>query len=237
MNTVFGNDDVTVTPANDKLRQYLSGKFEPKDDTLFTVIPAIYSGKADAQYLRKEAIDGFKTMADEAKKDGVTLKIVSATRNFYSQKAIWEAKWNGTRADWKDVATKYPEAVDRAKAILRYSSMPGTSRHHWGTDIDINSVEPDYFLTKKGKAEYDWLVKNASRFGFCQPYSPKDADRPNGYEEEKWHWSYMPLSKNFLSQYPTIVSYTDIKGFDGDAAAESLKVIDNYVLGVNVDCK
>jgi hypothetical protein len=115
--------------------------------------------------------------------------------------------------------------------------MPGTSRHHWGTDIDINSVEPDYFLTKKGKAEYDWLVKNAARFGFCQPYSPKGADRPNGYEEEKWHWSYMPLSKNFLSQYPTIVSYADIRGFDGDVAAESLKVIDNYVLGVNVDCK
>jgi D-alanyl-D-alanine carboxypeptidase len=237
MNTVFGNDDVTVTPADDKLRQYLSGKFEPKDDTLFTVIPALYSGKADVQYLRKEAIDGFKKMADEAKKDGVTLKIVSATRNFYSQKAIWEAKWNGTRTDWKDVATKYPAAVDRAKAILRYSSMPGTSRHHWGTDIDINSVEPDYFLTKKGKAEYDWLVKNAARFGFCQPYSPKGADRPNGYEEEKWHWSYMPLSKNFLSQYPTIVSYDDIRGFDGDVAAESLKVIDNYVLGVNVDCK
>ncbi|UPT65468.1 MAG: D-alanyl-D-alanine carboxypeptidase family protein [Sphingobacteriales bacterium JAD_PAG50586_3] len=123
MNTAFGNDDYTLTPADDKLRQYLSGKFEPKTDSLFVTIPAQYSGKADEQYLRKEAMDGFAKMADEAKKEGISLKIVSATRNFYSQKAIWEAKWNGTRADWKDVATKYPVAVDRATAILRYSSM------------------------------------------------------------------------------------------------------------------
>lgn len=237
MNTVSGNDDYTLTPANDKLRQYLSGKFEPKSDSLFVTIPAPYNGKADVQYLRKEAMDGFAKMADEAKKDGVSLKIVSATRNFYGQKAIWEAKWNGTRADWKDVATKYPQPVDRAKAILRYSSMPGTSRHHWGTDIDINSVEPEYFLTKKGKKEYDWLVKNAARFGFCQPYTAKGTARPNGYEEEKWHWSYMPLSKGFLSSYPTTVSYPDIKGFDGDETAEPLNVIDNYVLGVSNDCK
>lgn len=238
INNVLGDDTIMEkTVVDDKLRQYLSGKFEPKEDSLFVVIPAAYSGKADAQYLRTEALDGFIKMADEAKKEGVILKIVSATRNFYSQKAIWEMKWNGKRADWKDVTTKYPLAEDRARAILRYSSMPGTSRHHWGTDIDINSVEPEYFETKKGKKEYDWLVKNGARFGFCQPYSVKGVERPNGYEEEKWHWSYMPLSKEFISQYPTTVSYADIKGFDGDETAEPLKVIDNYVLGVSADCK
>lgn len=237
MKNAIGSDDITRTPPDDKLRSYLSGKFEPKDDSLFVTIPAAYSGKADVQYLRKEALEGFTKMADAAKKDGITLKIVSATRNFYAQKAIWEAKWNGKREDWKDVATKYPIAKDRALAILRYSSMPGTSRHHWGTDVDINSVEPAYFAKGHGKKEYEWLVKHAAEYGFCQPYSPKGKDRPNGYEEEKWHWSYMPLSKVFLGKYPTVVSYPDIKGFDGDETAEQLKVIDNYVLGVNMDCK
>ena len=28
--------------------------------------------------------------------------------------------------------------------------MPGTSRHHWGTDIDFNSVDPAYFKTATG---------------------------------------------------------------------------------------
>lgn len=233
----FGSDDITHTPPDDKLRSYLSGKFEPKDDTLFVLVPKAYSGKAEDQYLRKETMEGFKKMADAAKKEGITLKIVSATRNFYAQKAIWEAKWNGTREDWKDVATKYPAAIDRAKAILRYSSMPGTSRHHWGTDIDINSVEPSYFANGNGKKIYVWLLKNAGTYGFCQPYTAKGTARPNGYEEEKWHWSYMPLSKDFLAKYPATVSYNDIKGFDGDESAEMLKVIDNYVKGVNQDCK
>lgn len=237
MDNAMGSEKKQPNPTDDKLRAYLSGKFEPKTDSLFVEIPKDYDGKGGGQYLRKETLEAFKRMADEARKEGVTLKVVSATRNFYSQKSIWEAKWNGTRADWADVKTKYPEAKDRALAILKYSSMPGTSRHHWGTDIDINSVEPAYFAKGRGKKEYEWLVKNAGRFGFCQPYSPKGTARPNGYEEEKWHWSYTPLSKDFLTKYPTTVSYTDIKGFDGDESAELLKVIDNYVLGVNMDCK
>lgn len=238
MDTAFGSDDITrIPPPDEKLRSYLSGKFEPKEDSLFVTVPAAYSGKADAQYIRKETLEGFIKMADAAKKEGITLKIVSATRNFYTQKSIWEAKWNGTNKDWIDVKTKYPAAKDRALAILRYSSMPGTSRHHWGTDIDINSVQPAHFTKGKGKKEYEWLKKNGATYGFCQPYSPKGKDRPNGYEEEQWHWSYMPLSKDFLAKYPTTVSYNDIKGFDGDESAELLKVIDNYVLGVNMDCK
>ena len=34
-------------------------------------------------------------MAEAAKKEGVILTIISATRNFESQKRIWENKWNG----------------------------------------------------------------------------------------------------------------------------------------------
>lgn len=233
----FGSDDITRTPPDDQLRSYLSGKFEPADDTLFVTVPKAYSGKAEVQYLRKETMDAFKKMADAAKKEGITLKIVSATRNFYAQKTIWEAKWNGTREDWKDVATKYPLAKERAQAILRYSSMPGTSRHHWGTDVDINSVEPSYFANGNGQKVYVWLLRHGAAYGFCQPYTAKGPNRPNGYEEEKWHWSYMPLSKNFLEKYPATVSYADIKGFDGDESAELLKVIDNYVQGVNKECK
>ncbi|MFM9004881.1 MAG: D-alanyl-D-alanine carboxypeptidase family protein [Flavobacteriales bacterium] len=40
---------------------------------------------------------------------------------------------------------------------MKFSSMPGTSRHHWGTDIDLNSVEPSYFLSGKGLLIYQWL--------------------------------------------------------------------------------
>ena len=55
--------------------------------------------------------------------------------------------------------------------------MPATSRHHWGTDMDINSVEDDYFKDGKGKKVYRWLVENASKYGFCQVYSDKKSSK------------------------------------------------------------
>ena len=30
---------------------------------------------------------------------------------------------------------------------MNYSAMPTASRHHWGTDVDINSVDPEDFET------------------------------------------------------------------------------------------
>lgn len=38
---------------------------------------------------------------------------------------------------------------------------------HWGTDVDINSVDPSYFTVEPGLSEYKWLVNNAAQFGFC----------------------------------------------------------------------
>ena len=35
--------------------------------------------------------------------------------------------------------------------------MPATSRHHWGTDLDINSVDPKYWEEEPGKSEFEWL--------------------------------------------------------------------------------
>ena len=114
--------------------------------------------------------------------------------------------------------------------------MPGTSRHHWGTDIDINSLEDSYFLSGQGKKEYEWLTKNAARFGFQQPYTPKDKERPTGYEEEKWHWTYKPISKDLTLQYAKSVTIESIKGFSGAETAESIDIINKYVLGIHPDC-
>lgn len=114
--------------------------------------------------------------------------------------------------------------------------MPGTSRHHWGTDIDINSVNNSYFNSSKGIKVYNWLVDNAANYGFCQTYTPKGESRENGYEEEKWHWSYMPLAKDYMELFKNEVTYSDLKGFAGDETAEKLKVIENYVMSINKDC-
>ncbi len=224
--------------ANDTIinKDYLLGRFNPSDHPSFMMIElgltTLKSG-----WLRKDVHEAFRKMYDAALKKGIILKIVSATRNFDAQKAIWEAKWNGTRlVDGVNLSTVADEN-ERARIILKYSSMPGTSRHHWGTDIDINSVEPEYFKKPKGKKEYRWLANYAAKYGFCQTYTEKNSLRPTGYEEEPWHWSYRPVSSELLKQYSEKVTSGDINGFAGDRTVAPLKVIDNYVMGINHRCR
>lgn len=213
-------------------KNYLLGKFEPSADVRFVKIDSSYwRGSAGVYYLRKEAYEAFRKMAQKAKEDEINLYIVSATRNFDQQKEIWEDKWNGkTLVNGRDLS-KENNLKRRAKTILLYSSMPGTSRHHWGTDIDLNNLENEYFKKGEGLKIYAWLCANAPSFGFCQPYTSKKNGR-KGYQEEKWHWSYLPLSSDLLKEYKKLISYTDISNFEGSETAKPLNVISDYVGGV-----
>ncbi|HMR43740.1 MAG TPA: M15 family metallopeptidase, partial [Saprospiraceae bacterium] len=125
--------------------EYLMGKFDPERHPDFVKVDKKYADD-DQKLLRKDAYEAFLKMREAALKDGIELKILSATRNFNRQKTIWEAKWNGSRlVENQDLSKTIPNPEKRALKILEYSSMPGTSRHHWGTDIDLNSLEPAYF--------------------------------------------------------------------------------------------
>ena len=180
-------------------------------------------------------LQAFGKMREAAKNEGVTLTIVSATRNFQRQKSIWESKWTGkTWVEGQDLSL-INDSTARGKIILRLSAMPGTSRHHWGTDMDLNNLEDAYFQTLEGKKVYAWLIANAPKFGFCQPYTSKLNSNRTGYEEEKWHWSYLPLSSEFLKQYVKSISVKDLNGFKGGTSAEAIEVIKRYVAGVS--CK
>lgn len=214
---------------------YLTGRFDATKHPDFIEVPASMASRS-GMYLRKEVLDAFKTMSDSAAKDGVMLKVISATRSFHHQKSIWEGKWDGSRkVNGRSLNTALPDASERAREILRYSSMPGTSRHHWGTDFDINSLSPSHFSSGEGKRTYEWLRDNGARFGFCQPYTPKSPHREHGYEEEAWHWSYFPVSCALLRQYREKISQRDITGFKGCDALPFSETM-RYVFGVAPSC-
>jgi zinc D-Ala-D-Ala carboxypeptidase len=122
---------------------------------------------------------------------------------------------------------------DRALKILEFSAMPGSSRHHWGTDMDLNNLTNEYFDTSAGKKIYDWLTQHASTYGFCQPYS---AGRTKGYHEEKWHWTYMPLSKPLTEFAKTHLTDAQIQGFLGSGTATSIEIVKHYILGISTLC-
>jgi LAS superfamily LD-carboxypeptidase LdcB len=220
-------------------KKYLMGKFNPSEREDFSLIPKKYveSLKNNGQiYLREETLFAFLKMQEAAKTDGVNLKIVSGTRNFAYQKDIWNSKWVGAiLVDGKNLSKSIPDYKKRFEKILEYSAAPGTSRHHWGTDIDVNDTSVAYFKSTQGDEIYNWLSKNAEKFGFCQPYNEKTL-RKNGHNEEPWHWSYKPLSKDFTNKYVELISDEDIRGFFGDTYASSFNLINNYVLSINPEC-
>lgn len=202
-------------------KNLLLGKFDYTTDSSFTIVPADLSSRKI--YINKIVNDSFVNMAQKAKNEGIHLIIVSGTRNFYEQKSIWERKWNNSSSN---------NNLDKAYKILEYSSMPTTSRHHWGTDIDLNNLNNSYFEKGKGLKEYNWLINNANKFGFYQVYTDKSEGR-TGYNIEKWHWSYKPLSEKYLNNYNKVIKYSDINGFKGFEIASKIGVISKYVNGVD----
>ncbi len=225
----------------------LSGKVNPAADPGFINLPAPYRVK-ESLYLRKETVAAFEKMAAAAEKDGIHLYVLSATRTFDAQKRIWESKYTGGRlVDGRNLQKEIPDEKDRALAILRYSSAPGTSRHHWGTDFDIAFSQQNLssmllnstYETGMGKSVYEWLTANAKIFGFCQPYQDPPLQRNDklhyGYEEEKWHWSYAPLSEKFLEAYRERQDELIPQGFEGANAVRDLYM--DYVENIHASCR
>jgi LAS superfamily LD-carboxypeptidase LdcB len=217
---------------------FLMGQFDPAKRSDFSKISTRYASR-NGMYMQSTAYDAFKAMHRDAELAGVKLVIQSAARNFYQQKAIWEGKWDGKRSvgDIRNIQKAIKDPMLRARKILEYSSMPGSSRHHWGTDIDLNAFNNSYFASGTGKRVYDWLVQNAPRYGFCQPYTAKSELRPTGYNEEKWHWSFRPLSQQYTAQSRLRIYDAMFRGFRGSETAQGIGIVENYVLGINPVCR
>lgn len=227
---------VSAPPSNSEIIDALLGNVEAPTDENFTQLPAPLASR-DGLYVRTDTADALLRMHAAAAADGVELVVISAFRSARDQTRIWNNKWEGTTlVEGGALPETVPDERERARKILEYSSMPGTSRHHWGTDIDLNSLYNEWFDTPEGAAVYDWLVRNAGEFGFCQVYTAKGPTRPNGYEMEKWHWSYMPLASKFLAAYPRTVGYSELTGFSGAEQSAAIDVVDNYVGGIAPAC-
>ena len=210
-------------------KEILLGQFSPSCDSNFILIPNHMSTNKN-MYCNRTVFDAYSTMRDSALKDGIDLIIVSATRNFDRQRQIWERKWNTNKTNYSSHLSDTTNDINNIRTIMQYSSMPGTSRHHWGTELDFISVEPDYWIHGEGLRIYKWLCENAPKFGFYQPYTA-DPTR-TGYAEERWHWSYRPLSEPYLNAYTQTISPEDITGFSGSYLVDSLNIIQTHVLGV-----
>ena len=222
-------EDEPMIYGETEISDYLSGKFSPASHSLFVSLEqASIPTDGRKHYLRIETVNALKKMLNDFSKDHPKIRIFvrSSTRTYNDQTNIWNGKWRSNSSIKDD--------RERALKILEYSSMPGTSRHHWGTDFDLNSLNNEYFLKGEGKIIYSWLKDNAHKYGFYQPYT---AGRKTGYNEEKWHWSYMPLAYKFTKDWNANFlgdSVNKLKGFLGSDIA--LDMAELYVNSINPDC-
>ncbi|WP_159566697.1 M15 family metallopeptidase [Budvicia diplopodorum] len=157
--------------------------------------------------LQPAAAKAFLELQAAAERAGFNLQPASTFRDFARQQMIWNEKFTGIRqvmdAQSQPINISCLDAGQRCIAILRWSAMPGASRHHWGTDLDI--YDPD--LLPEGQKlllepwEYlengyfnhltQWLTANMNRYGFYRPFLH---DR-GGVAAEPWHLSYYPLAQ------------------------------------------
>lgn len=159
--------------------------------------------------LHPDAIAALGQLRADAAAAGFDLRIVSGYRSFARQAAIWNAKAAGLRP----VLDEFERPIDvsslddatRVRAILRWSALPGASRHHWGSDMDVvdaarlESGRPLELLVADTHGDgifaplHRWLDERVAKgraWGFFRPYTGSGC----AVAREPWHLSHAPLA-------------------------------------------
>jgi LAS superfamily LD-carboxypeptidase LdcB len=167
--------------------------------------------------LRPETLNAFENFCEAAKQNGFKPKIESGYRSFDRQLLIWNEKVLGKRK----ILNEQGELLNRddlsdlecMKAILLWSALPGTSRHEWGTDMDVIdacavpegyeaelTLEESFGVFGKFHKWLDAQIESDKSFGFKRVFL-KGMGR---VQPEPWHLSYMPeaakIEQNFTAE-------------------------------------
>ena len=162
--------------------------------------------------LHPDAAAAFLNMRAAAARHGIDLFPASTFRDFRRQLTIWNDKFNGRRplldANGQPVDRDSLTDEQAVRTILIWSALPGASRHHWGTEVDVYDraalppeqspalVAQEYGPTGVFEKLGHWLQRHAAEFGYFLPY---DIDR-GGVQPEPWHLSYAPISSGALRE-------------------------------------
>ena len=214
------------------------------------------SSLADADLLgvrvHRDVVRPFLDLKDEARGAGFDLRCLSGFRSFEQQLSIWNRKALGKLAVLDSNAA--PLDIEQLSekelvfAILRWSALPGASRHHWGTDLDVYdaNARPEGYEIELIPEEvnaggmfgplHEWLdgrIADGAAFGFFRPY---DQDR-QGVAPELWHLSHGPTATALEQQLTPGLLRETIRNADIElkqAVIENLDEIhERFVTNVN----
>lgn len=123
--------------------------------------------------IKKEVYEKFRSMYNDAKKEGLYLIITSSYRDYNFQKELWDSYANQKGDEWADSV----------------SARAGYSEHQTGYTLDIVTYNANMSSFEKTD-EFKWLQDNAYKYGFILRY-PKDKEDITGYSYESWHYRYV----------------------------------------------
>jgi LAS superfamily LD-carboxypeptidase LdcB len=222
------------------------------------VTPAELTGRARSHIgemadppcaLHAHVIAPFRGLRRAAAADGFDVIPASGFRDFARQLAIWNGKFNGAIAlhdasgELIDGAALAPR--ERIEAILLWSALPGASRHHWGTDLDLidRRAVPQGYRVRLTAEEFAppgpfaplaaWLETNAPRFGFFRPFRGV----LSGVRAEPWHFSFAPIAEPARRRLSSGLLREALQRTDLAGAAHVLEQIEElharYVAGID----
>jgi LAS superfamily LD-carboxypeptidase LdcB len=181
----------------------------------------LQSATANYFLVHSDVVEPLTALSQRAAGQGFELRLCSSFRSFERQLKIWNDKIKGLRPVYDDRGAQLDMAElsewQQVQAVMRWSALPGASRHHWGTDFDIYdaaAVAPDYQVklipeeVENGgpfAPMHNWLDtvfgsgiggSGAAGSDFYRPY----AEDRGGIAPERWHISYRPLADVFAAQ-------------------------------------
>jgi LAS superfamily LD-carboxypeptidase LdcB len=165
--------------------------------------------------IHAQVVEPFVALQAQAAKQGFDLQICSGFRSFERQLHIWNGKLSGLRPvvdkAGNPIVLEALSPWDQIQAVLRWSALPGASRHHWGTDFDVYDAAamPEGYQIQLTPEEvegagifapmHDWLDSSfeGDSLGFYRPYGTDKG----GVAPERWHLSYAPIADIYAREH------------------------------------
>lgn len=125
-------------------------------------------------YLRKEAYEAYKQMADAARSENIYFYISTSYRSYDYQSYFYN---------------RYLDQYKDQTIVDTFSARPGYSDHQTGLVVDIRKHNYT-FDSMYDSEEINWLLNNSYKYGFILRY-PQGKETATGYEYEWWHYRYV----------------------------------------------
>lgn len=161
----------------------------------------------------KEILPFYNKLTQRLADSGFQLRLESAYRPFERQLSIWNRKARGELKllDANGVPMERPADEELLMyAILTWSALPGASRHHLGSDLDVvdGNACPGGYEVQLTPAECDGmfapfhkklteLMDADEAFGFSRVFVPGRGK----IQPEQWHIAHLPTSRRRLESF------------------------------------